>query len=759
MSSNVHRKPVGNSRALPYSPVGESSEQLNNNDRHRASTSPAFPPPNHSERLANDTQDQDFIELVDRAFDHASNSASSPQIYSPSDVRTSLLSNSEAPTSRNARTRSVDEGNNFRVPDHARNSNGSAYTAQSKPPRNVVQWGVPTSKQIRMIGCVLLGIFLALGHHLFFSSLNTTVVGSTSRQQWAIAFGTAFAFLVASFLGLAVSSAYTQFIWTYLRKNTLSLKGIDKIFSLTSDLTGFLSLELMKRAKLVILFAILSWCMKLASLLPPATLGVISRPHVIQNTTEVWNLDTNQQHWTIDNIYGADDNSSLLLGIPPPLLQPAPLVLSSASESAETIAILPLKPPAANSSYNLQFTGPSFQCEHATEDEMIIFNTYINAFAAETLTFPSVAAYPSVPEEVQSTKTFPDALLYSAFSISLLNYTAAASGARFDSYNNWVAGVPLHLFNQTSNQQIYIQTYRESIVCTQFSATFDIQLDFIDGIQTISQYDITLVDPIIAINFNSSEDSTFDAYYSSFVALGNMIFGNVSLLIDSTENSGGDPQLSIKYKDVNSRVLQTGLIGCSEFTNNVWDGIDETFNGNFPTSNGESPILSSPWMCRNNSLSLAIEDLANNITISMLSSPDLTSPNLTVASFTLPHNVYQYNSKNLVISYSLAIGFAIIAVGIGFWALYENGVAHSTSFSAIMAATQNPDLAVLSEGSSIGVIRKDLKETKLRFGVIEEGDHGDTSYPSPEQGSDDPKHVAFGFPQTVSRLSKGRKVY
>lgn len=259
MSSNIHRKPVGNSRALPCSPVSQSSEQLNNNDRHRANTSPAFSLDSHSKRLASDTQDQDFIELVDRAFDHTGNSASSPQIYSPSDVRTSLLLSSEATTSHNVRTGSVDEGNSFRVADRVRNSNGSAYAAKSKPPRNVVQWGVPISKQIQMIACVLLGILLALGHHLFFSSLNTTAVGSTSRQQWAIAFGTAFAFLIASFLGLAVSSAYTQFIWAYLRKNTLSLSGIDKIFSLTSDLTGFLSLELMKRAKLVMLFAILSW--------------------------------------------------------------------------------------------------------------------------------------------------------------------------------------------------------------------------------------------------------------------------------------------------------------------------------------------------------------------------------------------------------------------------------------------------------------------------------------------------------------------
>jgi len=130
-----------------------------------------------------------------------------------------------------------------------------------------------------------------------------------------------------------------------------------------------------------------------------------------------------------------------------------------------------------------------------------------------------------------------------------------------------------------------------------------------------------------------------------------------------------------------------------------------------------------------------------------------------MVNITIPHNVYEYNSRNLVISYCLAIAFTIIAIGIGFWALHENGVAHSVSFSAIMAATQNPDLAALSEGSSIGVIRKEVEVTRLRFGVIEESDHGGTGYHSQEQEDVIPKHVAFGLPQTVSKSTKGRQVY
>ena len=173
-----------------------------------------------------------------------------------------------------------------------------------------------------------------------------------------------------------------------------------------------------------------------------------------------------------------------------------------------------------------------------------------------------------------------------------------------------------------------------------------------------------------------------------------------------------------------------------------------------------SPVVSVglPWMCRNKTLNLAIQDLANNIAISMVSSPHLTAINLTMVNITTPHNVYEYNIRNLIISYSLAIAFAV-AIGVGFFALYENGVAHSTSFSAIMTATQSSDRALLSEGSSIGVMQKELKATKLRFGVVEESNRDDGEGQPQEQDEVKPRHVSFGFPQTVGTLKKGRQVY
>lgn len=74
-----------------------------------------------------------------------------------------------------------------------------------------------------------------------------------------------------------------------------------------------------------------------------------------------------------------------------------------------------------------------------------------------------------------------------------------------------------------------------------------------------------------------------------------------------------------------------------------------------------------------------------------------------------------------------------------------------------MASTQNPDLAVLTQGSSIEPIKKHVLKSKLMFGVVDES-HNDNIDPRSQKLDNVPKHVAFGFPQTVSMLRKRRQV-
>lgn len=79
---------------------------------------------------------------------------------------------------------------------------------------------------------------------------------------------------------------------------------------------------------------------------------------------------------------------------------------------------------------------------------------------------------------------------------------------------------------------------------------------------------------------------------------------------------------------------------------------------------------------------------------------------------------------------------------LGLFALQHNGVAHSSSFSALMATTRNPTLDIVSEGHSLGAQPiKDMGRVKLRFGEVDAG-----------QAT---PHVAWGLDEEVRRLRVG----
>lgn len=83
------------------------------------------------------------------------------------------------------------------------------------------------------------GLCLAIGHHVYYSKLDHTPAGNEGRQQWAHTFGNIFAVSVATLFAVANRLAYKQCFWTIVRRKSFTLKALDSLFSLTSDLLGF----------------------------------------------------------------------------------------------------------------------------------------------------------------------------------------------------------------------------------------------------------------------------------------------------------------------------------------------------------------------------------------------------------------------------------------------------------------------------------------------------------------------------------------
>lgn len=124
--------------------------------------------------------------------------------------------------------------------------------------RNSSSWGIDWLVPTQMVALLVIGTLLAVGHHLFYSSLAGHPVGKIS-QTWAIRYGTAFTFLVKASLVSAVSTAYTQHIWVMFRKKSMSIGALDATLSATRDPFSFLSLEMLNRVKIGTALALIIW--------------------------------------------------------------------------------------------------------------------------------------------------------------------------------------------------------------------------------------------------------------------------------------------------------------------------------------------------------------------------------------------------------------------------------------------------------------------------------------------------------------------
>lgn len=140
------------------------------------------------------------------------------------------------------------------------------YSAPLPGEDKYVRWGIAWNYPSYMVLWMLAGLAWAPGHHFHYQSLDGTEAGSSSRQGWAVRFGTAFAFLVVSCLRAACDIAYKQYIWTLFKRKSFPLSVLDKLFSATSDPTAFVSWKLVRHAKVAFFVAVVCWSVRSLSL-------------------------------------------------------------------------------------------------------------------------------------------------------------------------------------------------------------------------------------------------------------------------------------------------------------------------------------------------------------------------------------------------------------------------------------------------------------------------------------------------------------
>jgi hypothetical protein len=123
-----------------------------------------------------------------------------------------------------------------------------------------------------MLGALLTGAILAVGHHLFYQSLDGTaasvetysVLGANiSKQELNIAVGTALAFLVKASLVFSISISSIQLFWREAKfsrpTRPMTLARLDYLYAALENIVTLCNVSLWWKFPLLLLIALVAW--------------------------------------------------------------------------------------------------------------------------------------------------------------------------------------------------------------------------------------------------------------------------------------------------------------------------------------------------------------------------------------------------------------------------------------------------------------------------------------------------------------------
>ncbi|KAI0410468.1 hypothetical protein F5X98DRAFT_359526 [Xylaria grammica] len=568
-------------------------------------------------------------------------------------------------------------------------------------------WRAPTS----ILGSLLIGAILSVGHHLYHASLDGTfsegdriIAGyHISNQTFTTAIGTGFAFIVRAFLTFAVSGAYVQVFWkaaTHSRKDN-TLEEIDAMFSILSNLFAFCWSSVWWKYPLLFLIALVAWLLPIAFTIPPASLSVAVAPFITSALVTVPNFDFASLRYVAgvpktnkNTQYGYDS--------------PSPVVLDIANAVAKAGEILPITPPVANSSWKLEFYGPSLAC-HPLINQTIRLETesHIAGYLLERQYYSPIPdtylAWSSSrgdaaahPWSHLSNGFFPGPVSYS-INVAVLPDFSDPSIAR-----DWKKlATPLQplgpgnitllqcdLQNSSYNAAFNYQSGRQSI-------TVEVnQTKLIDPLNWYDRSDVfpnlfnkgpLIINPMFLRLL--SYTAITDAFYQ-------IINGYINIPDDSPASIETGITSTVLLDTPELRYLSPLKVAPARDTLQADLLNRDATKGQSLFNLQNATKLEQP-------LQTALEELFQNITISLLSSellrPNMTSefaPPMPTVTSTVYKAVYQYSSRQLWIAYGVAIAASTLASLFGLLAVAFNYANYSSDFSSVYRTAHGSKLSV-----------------------------------------------------------------
>lgn len=512
------------------------------------------------------------------------------------------------------------------------------------------------SAPVVMLGLLGLGALAAVGHLLYYHSLDGSRVSSSSvSQEWNIRIGTGLALIAMTAWTVTVVVAQAQRVWQTQDQKQLGLNTIDAVLTAATDFSAFRRGSMLARAKLATLLAFVVWLIPLSAVFTPATLTVV--PNDRRNSRVIQETVPNIDFDSAAKFAGLATCSASRCG-----LTDTPSGIATAIQfrypNAQTIVeivstmssgrIQSMSPQYPNSTYTTSFYGPVFNCSAANSSTVTEIDRIDQL--TNTTSSASVTYYAFVPG-LSSNNT-------------LVAVDFAKLPTTWSEITNATVPVTSELWIKSG-----ANANEDYHVCAFYNATYNVEVSFASGVQSTTLQSLTdmTAQPYVVAAASWPDDGSGPvgypfrvlSYQSLFIGLARQLIGRF------------DPD------PLNTPLFQTPVIGTSEF--------DNYFEQNFGTD--EQPFAS------NLTIPQVVEQLSQNITLSLLSSAKHAGTG-TTARVTVydDENLYSFNQTALVLTYALTLAVVAACVFVGLRAVADNRGTRTAAFSAMVWAAKDAQM-------------------------------------------------------------------
>jgi hypothetical protein len=618
-----------------------------------------------------------------------------------------------------------------------------------------------------MVIAFSIGLLLAIGQHLLYSSLHHKAVDDEDKKIREVLYGRALAYFSKVAFGATVTLVYRQRLWTTLREKALSVWSIDQLFLATEDPTLFVNWETIVKAPILTALAAILWLIPVATIIfSPGSLTFgefhehsnarVNVPNLnfsIESTID-WRKPLSLPDGTKKRslmFYNTTDIKGETPGWFDYYDQPSMdltrvAIMTAYSMQDHSLNRQDARQASCGGNYNCTYTssyiGPGYKCEEVAKgpgddqklkDMGAPFNTSILVPYGKNVYFadvdkgeylspqsPDISAQGGVPlkgipNDLGTFKSEP--VLWLGYSVnSTVRLPADSPFAK-----NWTARYDPHILRCIHSETKYTVKwdYTEPFYKTEVTSEFISPI--VDTVfSKLENGNPDYNKPVPTSNFVGPLDvakyKKVAGYHAVGQAMRRFLRGRIEL----------EPEFpGPSYPRVFSEIQQTRLV--SNLTN--------------------TPV---------GDLSTQIQAFYSDAILSLFSSPQMAvvSEESIMVNRTRYQSTFVYDAKKLWACYAPVILMTFIILLFGAWTIWQDGTTFSVGFSRIMVTTRNQTIDDISRGACLGnnPFPDELMSTQLQFGVLNE-------YSEIEvlgmNGLSEVGHCAFGVPSELSPIVKG----